>query len=1277
MAEFVHLHVHSEYSLLDGLARIPQIARRAAELGMPAVALTDHGVMYGAIDFYREVRKAGLKPIIGIEAYMAPRRLTDREKEDRKPFHQLLLAYNYQGYLNLMKLATIAQLEGFYYKPRIDRYVLEKYSEGLIATSGCASSMIPRALERGDEEEAARLVRWYQDVFGPENFYLELQQHRQRRLDKINRKLIELSKKLEVPLIAANDVHYIHREDAPIHDVLLCIGTGSTVTEVDRMRMTDEIALEEGFIPPRSGGMRFSGIPIDDTYYFRTPEEMERIFGEVPEALKNTLEIAEKAELYLEHYLPENSPKDTKEKYHLPLFPVPKEYPDAHSYLRALCERGLREKYGPRADDKEVRDRFEHELRIIHSMGFDTYFLIVWDLCRAAKERDIWWNVRGSGAGSVVAYALDITNIDPLRYGLIFERFLNPDRVTMPDIDLDFPDNRREEMLKYTVDKYGKDQVAQIITFGTLGAKAAIRDVGRALDMPPPEVDSLARLVPPGPKVTIDKALEASPEMRKAYQEKDYIRQLIDTAKKLEGIARHASTHAAGVIISDKPLVNYTPLHRPTKEGAIKAMTQHTGEVLESIGLLKVDFLGLSTLTLMRLAADLIEKNHGVKYTLANIPIDDPETYKLLSSGDVTGIFQVESQGMRRVLTNMKPTKIEHIIATVALYRPGPMEYIDDFIKKLHGEAEIVYKHPIMESILKETYGVIVYQEQIMQIAQQMAGYTPGEADLMRRAVSKKKKAALLAHRERFVKGAKERGIPADVANSVFDDIEYFARYGFNKSHAADYAMITVKTAYLKAHYPVEYMTAYMTIERHNTEKLGFLVAEARRMGIEVLPPDINKSDRTFTIEIIPPEQRSGEPRRGSGYPYPIPPGSAIRFGLEAVKNVGEGPVKVILEERKRGGEFKSLEDFCRRVDLSQVNRRALDSLIRVGAFSQFGNRAQLLEMVDVMMTLSKQEKDRQSRGQLSMFDLLEDEEGIGKGMLPPLPDVPEASQREVLAWEKELIGAYVSSHPLQKVVADFGDLITAYSAELGEEMNGQLVTMIGMCREVRVIQTRTKKEMAFVRMEDLLGEFEVVVFPKLYKKVSELLVPDKTLLVKGKVDAKDGRTSVLADRITDEITRYMPADEAQPEAAPPPPSAPPVENPFANEPPPWVSEEPGRYSNGNGNGNGNGHVDGNDKSNGGSMAEDATKDRPSAGQSSYEEISVILKRSQDDQKDIEKADRVMDVLKSHPGNGRAKVIVVIGDEKKVIEFPNLAVSCTEDVAAEIRKAAEVEVVLS
>ncbi len=1256
MANFVHLHVHSEYSLLDGMARIPQLVSAVAEMGMPAVALTDHGVMYGAIEFYRAARKVGLKPIIGIEAYMAPRRITDREKVDRKSFHQLLLAYNYQGYLNLMKLATIAQLEGFYYKPRIDREILAEHAEGLIATSGCGSGLIPRLLMADRDDEAVEMIGWYRDVFGPENFFLELQDHRIPDLHRLNRKLIDLGNRLGVPLVATNDVHYIRREDAPIHDVLLCIGTGSLVTDPERMRMTDYIALEQGATPRADGQLRLSAIPIDDTYYLRPPEEMAKAFAEVPEALQNTVEIAERVELYLEHYLPENAPKDPKEKYHLPHFPVPPEYPDAHAYLRHLCEIGLRERYGDRADSQEVRGRLEHELGIIHGMGFDTYFLIVWDLCRAAKERDIWWNVRGSGAGSVVAYSLGITNLDPLRYDLIFERFLNPNRVTMPDIDLDFPDNRRHEMLRYTVEKYGKDKVAQIITFGTLGARAAIRDVGRALDIPLPEVDRLAKLVPPDPKVKISQALEKSPGLERAYEGKDYIRQLIDVAKALEGISRHASTHAAGVIISDKPLVTYTPLHRPTKEGAIGVMTQHTGEVLESIGLLKVDFLGLSTLTLMRTAVDLIEKYHGERYTLESIPIDDEESYKLLSSGDVTGIFQVESAGMRRVLTDMKPTKIEHIIATVALYRPGPMGYIPDFVDRMHGEKEITYKSPILEPILRETYGVIVYQEQIMQIAQQVAGYTAGEADLMRRAVGKKKKAALLAHREKFVDGAVERGVPRDVAESIFDDIEFFARYGFNKSHAADYAWITVKTAFLKAHYPVEYMTAYMTIERHNTEKIGFLVAEARRMGIEVLPPDINKSDRTFTIEVLPGGTAPTTEPIGGGYPFPVPPGAAIRFGLEAVKNVGEGPVAAILEERRRGGPFTSLEDLCRRVDLRMVNRRALESLIKVGALSQFGNKMQLLEMIDAMMDLSRQEQERKAMGQLSMFDLLEESEGGGRGMLPPLPQVDDVVQKVALSWEKELIGSYISAHPLQGVMEEIRNRATAFSTDINPEDDGKRVVMIGMLLEARTHVTKNNKPMAFARMEDLQGEFEVVVFPRVYEKVKDLLVPDRILLVKGSINAREGRASVIAYEITDRIKLYQIADgEAKADS-------PADGNPFWSEPPSWVEESGTEYP-----------VQPEEPEPPVEHTEEAAKGAPQ-GETPPAPVRISFRRGKDDAEDMGRLDRLMELLRGHPGDSEVILTVKSDGSSIALRFPQIRVEISPDLEQQLWDGPKVEV---
>ncbi|HID88323.1 MAG TPA: DNA polymerase III subunit alpha, partial [Anaerolineae bacterium] len=873
----------------------------------------------------------------------------------------------------------------------------------------------------------------------------------------------------DVPVIATNDVHYVLREQAPIHDILLCIGTGKSRNDPDRLRYEGE------------------------TYYMRTAEEMAALFAEVPEALTNTLRIAEMCEVELDFH-----------NYHLPIFEVP----DGHtpqSYLRALCEEGLRRRYGDRADSPEVRQRLEHELDIIHRMGFDTYFLIVWDLCRAARERGIWYNARGSAAGSIVAYALDITMVDPLANGLIFERFLNPGRVSMPDIDLDFPDDRREQMIEYALHKYGYENVAQIITFGTLGARAAVRDVGRVMDIPLTEIDRIAKLIPsiPGKPVSIPQALEQTGELRELYETTPYVRELLDTAAQLEGVARHASTHAAGVVIADAPLVTYCPLHRPTKgdaqggngaegeESVLKTVTQWPMEDLEAIGLLKVDFLGLSTLTVMRRACELIRQRHGVELDLYSIPLDDPAIYRLLSGGDVMGVFQVEGAGFRRVLREMRPSRYEHIVAVLALYRPGPMEYIPTYIHRMHGEETIEYRHPALAPILDETYGIIVFQEQIIRIATDLAGYTASEADLLRRAVAKKKKKELLKHREKFLEGAVANGIPRQTAEAIFADIEYFARYGFNKSHAADYAVLTCQTAYLKAHYPVEYMAALLTVERHNTEKVGALVSECRRMGIEVLPPDVNRSDLEFTIE-------------------DRPQGPAIRFGMGAVKNVGDGPVETILKGRG-DRPFQDLEDFCQRVDLRLVNRRALESLIKVGALAPFGTRAQLLGVLDRILALSAEFHRAQEIGQMSLFgeatgvrlggDLALH---IGQGSKAEVP------QQERLEWEKELAGTYLSEHPLIGVMRELDDVVTAYIGQLDEEIPGQLVTVVGIVRKARPYTTRKGDEMAFVTMEDLHGSCDVVVFPRVWKQTRELWLPDQILVVRGKVDARRTPPSLI-----------------------------------------------------------------------------------------------------------------------------------------------------------------------
>ncbi|MBN1975784.1 MAG: DNA polymerase III subunit alpha [Anaerolineae bacterium] len=1051
MAEFVHLHVHSEYSLLDGLSSCRELAGRAVELGMPALALTDHGAMYGAVQFYKDCKEVGVKPIIGMEAYVAPRGRQDRDTQlDRRPYHLVLLAQNDAGYHNLMCLATIAQLEGFYYRPRIDKDVLAEYADGLVVLSGCGSSEVARLIRDGRLQDARQVIRWYSDLF-PGRYFLELQEHDIPELAAVNRQTVAFAREFDLPLVATNDVHYARREQAAIHDVLLCIQTGKTVNEPQRMRMDG------------------------DTYYMRSAEEMAVLFTEVPEALTNTLRVAEMCQFDLEFG-----------NYHLPPFDVPEGH-DAQSYLRQLCEEGLQRRYSEITP--EIRQRLEHELNIIHQMGFDTYFLIVWDLCRFSKENGIWWNVRGSGAASIVAYSLGITNLEPLHQDLIFERFLNLGRVSMPDIDLDYPDDQRADLIRYTVEKYGSEQVAQIITFGTMGAKASIRDVGRALDYPLTEVDRIARLVPGGPKVKLDQSLQDVPDLREEYENYEHIQRLIDTARGVEGNIRHASTHAAGVIIADQSLVTYTPLNRPTRGGGgedeIGVVTQYVMEELDELGLLKVDFLGLATLTIMRRACELIRRRHGVDLNLETIPTDDKSIYEILSRGDVMGLFQVEGSGMRRVLMKMQPRRFEHIIATISLYRPGPMEYIDDYIDRMHGRKPVEYRHPKLEPILRETYGIIVYQEQIIRILTDVAGYAASEADLMRRAVGKKKKKELLKQKASFVKGTMEHGgLPREAAEAIFGDIEYFARYGFNKAHAADYAVLTCQTAYLKANYPVEYMAALLTVERNNTEKVGLFIAECRRMEIEVFPPDVNCSGLDFTIE-----EQGGVP--------------AIRFGLGAIKNVGEGPIETIMAARQAKGPFGDLDDFCRRVDMRQVNRRALESLIKVGALRPFGTRAQLLPIVDNIVGLSASLHRAKDVGQMSLFG-----EATGvhlvaeETLLPSLSQIPEVPQKEILAWEKDLVGVYISEHPLSQVLPRLRDVVTAHAGSLGEESNGQQVTIVGMVQRVRRHITKKGDEMAFVTLEDLQGTCDVVVFPRVWAQTKDLWQAEGILVLGGKIDA-------------------------------------------------------------------------------------------------------------------------------------------------------------------------------
>jgi DNA polymerase-3 subunit alpha len=1074
---FAHLHVHTEYSLLDGFSNIKKLVKRVKELNMPAVAITDHGTMFGVIDFYNAATAAGIKPIIGLEAYMAARGMTDRDpKLDKKSYHLLLLAENETGYKNLLKIASAAQLQGFYYYPRIDREFLAAHSEGLICTSGCMSAEIPRALLEENPQEAVRRMDWYFDVFGRDRFFVELQHHNIKEITDLNRKLLELGARYEARYVATNDVHYINPEDARLQDILLAIQTNSTLADPDRMRMTDA------------------------SYYLRTPQEMAALFAEVPEALSNTLLIAERCHVDLSF-----------KGYHLPEFPVPQGY-TAETYLRQLCEQGLQRRYGNKASAPEIRQRLDYELRVIHDMGFDAYFLIVWDLCRHARENGIWYNARGSAAGSIVAYSLDITRVDPIEHDLIFERFLNPGRISMPDIDLDFRDDRRSEMLEYCAQKYGDDKVAQIITFGTMGTKAALRDVARVMDIPLSEVDRLAKLVPfvSGKTVTMEDAL-AVPEFKQIYESTPYMRDLVDTAAKMEGTVRNAGTHAAGVVISDRPLVEYLPLHRPTsnsEDTPIKTVTQFEMGVLESLGMLKVDFLGLATLTVMARACDLIEKRHGIHFDLNNIPLDDPKAFELLGNGQTLGVFQLEGGGMTRWLVQMKPQTLDHVIAMVALYRPGPMQFIPDYIARMHGEAEVEYRHEALRPIFQDTYGIPVYQEQLMNAAVQLAGYTQSEADDLRKAIAKKIAEKLQKHREKFVKGAAKNGIPEDIANQIFSDWEEFARYGFNKSHAADYGVIAVQTAYLKAHYPAEYMSSLMSVTRNETEKVALYIADARSMGVPVFPPDINASHWDFTIE-------------------DLPQGPAIRFGFGAIKNVGEGAVNVILSAR--GNEpFKDLNDFARRVDLRAVGRRALECLIKVGALDRFGNRAALLAAIERIISVSASHFRAAQAGQLSLFG-----ESTGVSETIALPESTDVDRREMLNWERELIGLYISDHPLTPYQPTLAKVVSHFSGQLAEAAHEEKVRVAGLITSIRPYQTKTGKPMGFITLEDIQGNIELVLFSRVWSKYAAQMAVGQIIIVEGKVDAQSSPPKVLVDEIKTEFKMIVSADEEKADRAP------------------------------------------------------------------------------------------------------------------------------------------------
>ncbi|MBO8163691.1 MAG: DNA polymerase III subunit alpha [Brevibacillus sp.] len=1067
---FVHLHVHTEYSLLDGAARIEQLVARAKELGMPALAITDHANLYGAIPFYKACRSVGIKPIIGMEAYLAEGSLTERPARNAPaPFHLVLLAENMTGYRNLIKLSSIAHTKGLHLLPRLNKEVLQRHAEGLIALSACREGEVTRLLAAGEVDAARQAARWYERVFGPGRFYLELQDHGTEWERRLNQRLLRLHQETGIPLIATNNVHYVQKSDARWQDVLLAIKEGKAINEEDRSRYeTDE-------------------------YYLKSGAEMARLFAYAPEALHNTLAVAERCTLELQFGQPI-----------LPQFAVP-EGTTADEYLRALCEQGCRERYGELT--AEVRERLEHELSIITRTGFTDYFLIVWDFMRYAHENGIPTGPgRGSAAGSLVAYALKITNVDPLKHHLLFERFLNPERISMPDIDIDFSVERRDEVIRYVAEKYGYDRVAQIVTFGTMAARAAVRDVGRVLGLSLGLVDRVARMIPATPGMTIDKALALNPGLSALMAENKQVAQLIEVAKGLEGLPRHTSTHAAGVVISREPLTEYVPL----QEGAEGlALTQYPMDVLEEIGLLKMDFLGLRNLTIIQETLTMLKKR-GIEVDLDRLPPADEKTFRMLGRGETTGIFQLESSGMRSVLRELKPESIDDIIAVLALYRPGPMEIIPQYIQAKHGKKKVTYAHPDLEPILKETHGFILYQEQIMQISSRMAGFTLGEADILRRAVGKKKRELLAEQRAKFVAGSVRQGYDEQLANRIYDLIVRFADYGFNKAHSVAYAVIAYQMAYLKANYPLMFMAALLSMSIGSQTRIAEYVEEARRLGLAVKPPDINESEALFTVQE-----------------------NAIRFGLAAVKNVGYGAIESIVQERKRR-PFRDLHDFCSRVDSRLVNRRVIESLISCGALDSLpGHRAQLLVVLDEALEKGAARRSMRAGGQIDLFSL----EGTdvteagdrqpGEGIDPSrYPEVPPFSRNQQLKEERELLGVYLSGHPLD----DYPHLTNRQGVQqisrLPELAKNQTVKVVGMIVDVKRIQTKKGEPMAFLTLEDRTAPVEVVVFPQVFAAHLELLEKERLVVLEARVDVQDDTVKLLASRFWDVTTLPRPSTE-------------------------------------------------------------------------------------------------------------------------------------------------------
>ena len=1237
---FTHLHTHTEYSMLDGISRIPDLVDRTCQLGMKALAITDHGSLYGAVDFYSECKERGIKPIIGCETYVAHNHRSDRGATERSPYHLVLLARDNAGYRNLMQLVTLAHLEGFHYRPRVDREILEQYRHGLVCLSGCASAEVPRHLADGNLDEARRVAGWYREIFG-DGYFLELQRHEDvPSLSAINDGLVTLSRDLDIPLVVTNDAHYVRQADAEYQDVYICIQTNTNIHDDRRLKMEDH------------------------SYYIKSPEEMASLFPDFPDALDRTQLIADMCNVEMGFG-----------QTHLPKYHTPGDM-DADEYLAQLCWDGFRQRY--RGPSPEAEQRLRYELEVIRQTQFANYFLVVWDIIDFVRRRSILFGVRGSAAASVALYCLGITDVDPLEYRLVFERFLNIERKEMPDIDMDFQDDRRDEVLHYVIDRYGSDKVAQIITFGTMGAKAALRDVGRGLGMSYGDVDRIARMVPLKSR-TLDDAMTANQEFYDAYQNEEPVKTLVDNAKGLEGIVHHVSTHAAGVLIADEPLAQTVPLQRPSRgdENSPVMMTQYSMDPVAKLGLLKMDFLGLTNLTILDRAVKLLDETRGIKIDISRLPLDDEETFELLSSGKTTEVFQLESAGMQRYIKDLQPSTLQDIAAMIALYRPGPMEHIDTFIGAKHGQIPISYPHPSLKDLLDETYGVIVYQDQVLLILQSFAGYSLGEADTVRKAMGKKIASLMAEERDKFIEGAQGQGFGHDIAVKVFDLIEPFAGYAFNKAHSVSYGLISYWTAYFKAHYPREYMASVLNSRLDHTDKVVNAINECFKLKIPVLPPDINRSGEFFVID------------KDAG------PQSALRVGLAAVKTVGEGAVRPLVEERKANGPYRSIDDFCKRADVSALNRRTLESLVKAGAFDSLGARGSVLASIDQILGAAQLESRIRNSGQTSMFD------AMGNGSGASLPGIEltgkDVTQEEKANWERELIGVPLTYNPLFELAnLEAGDAISSVD-DLNDEMSGQSLTLLGHISSVTERYTREQKKFLVVSLDLLGGPAEVMVWPDVLERTAGRWQEGKLVRVMGKLRLRGDQYSIACDDLEEysppasESTAMAPEPEPAPEPAPW--EVPPYQSqndgngkadgivsesqagPLSARPPaPGTAPANREYGNGNGHSNGaakapatqvNGNGKGKAVRNGNvnrAAQVPPPSDESSSGYGGGQSVVLQIRESDDAIEDAHLLREVIQVLLEYPGKDRVHLEIYTGGRRVLMELPVVSTEYCSDL---------------